>query len=84
MTAMAGPPGYDPEKGLAYMDVIFSGSDLQLEGGTGIYRHIAGEGGFATETPLRLYFDPMDPQRHVIEVEGSMELQGAYVRVSTP
>jgi len=66
-----------------FIDVIFVASALHLDGGTGIYRHIAGEGGFATVTPLRLHLNPTNPF-HVVEIEGSMAFQGAYVRVPTP
>lgn len=84
MTAVVGE-GFDPVKMLPYFDMMFVADQLEFVGGTGIYRRIEGEGGFAAgyTNPIRVYLDPLNPQ-HVIDVEGSMTLQGTYTRVAKP
>ena len=68
-----------PEQGDSpwFVDVMFLGA-IELSGGTGIYRHIEGDGNFGLDDPpIRLF---LDEEGHVIGVEGSMTMTGTYTR----
>jgi len=58
------------------VEVIFLG-DMVLSGGTGIYKHISGQGSFGTAEPIQL---TVDVAGHVIDIEGSMSMSGTYTK----
>ncbi len=60
--------------------VIFL-DDMVLSGGTGIYKHISGQGNFGTAEPIQL---TVDVAGHVIGIEGSMSMSGTYNRNTKP